>query len=89
MRRGARIFGLLALILGALSFTSWGSDFAWGALKPASAILFGAFFICKLFAPEYAKYNDEQRARREKAEDGREGPTRFKSWRKRFKPRPA
>ena len=59
MKIGAKIFGVAGLLLGALSFTSFGSDFAWGALKPLSAILLGAAFICGLFAPEFAKYDEE------------------------------
>jgi hypothetical protein len=61
MRTWQKIFGILALVLGILSFTPFGSDLAWGALKPAAAILFGAYLICKLLAPEYAKYDQEQK----------------------------
>jgi hypothetical protein len=71
MKRWGRIFGVLALVLGALSFTPYGENFAWGALKPAAAILFGAFLICKVLAPEYAKYNQEERKRRAAAEGER------------------
>ena len=59
MKIWARIFGVAGLLSGALSFTSFGSDFAWGALKPLSAILLGAAFICGLFAPEFAQYDEE------------------------------
>src|SRR5262245_7602265 len=68
MRTCQKIFGVLALVLGALSFTPFGSAFAWGALKPAAAILFGAYLICKLLAPEYAKYNKERQERLARAE---------------------
>jgi hypothetical protein len=61
MKRWGRILGVLALVLGGLSFTPYGENFAWGALKPAAAILFGAYLICKVLAPEYAKYNQEQK----------------------------
>jgi len=68
MKRWGRIFGILALVLGGLSFTPYGENFAWGALKPAAAILFGAYLICKVLAPEYAKYNQEEKRRRAAAE---------------------
>jgi hypothetical protein len=68
MKRWGRIFGILALVLGGLSFTPYGENFAWGALKPAAAILFGAYLICKVLAPEYAKYNQEERKRRAAAQ---------------------
>ena len=68
MKRWGRIFGILALALGGLSFTPYGENFAWGALKPAAAILFGAYLICKVLAPEYAKYNQEEKKRRAAAE---------------------
>ena len=69
MKTWAKIFGILAAVFGVLSFTPFGSDFAWGALKPATAILFGAYLICKLLAPEYAKYNEEQKKRLASAQD--------------------
>ena len=59
MKIWAKILGVAGLLSGALSFTSFGSDFAWGALKPLSAILLGAAFICGLFAHEFAKYDEE------------------------------
>src|SRR4026207_924198 len=68
MKRWGRIFGILALALGGLSFTPYGENFAGGALKPAAAILFGAYLICKVLAPEYAKYNQEEKRRRAAAE---------------------
>ncbi len=74
MRKCQKIFGILALVLGALSFTPFGSAFAWGALKPAAAILFGAYLICKLLAPEYAKYNEEQQERLARAERTPQSP---------------
>src|SRR6185436_8435411 len=73
MRRWGRIFGILALVLGGLSFTPYGENFAWGALKPAAAILFGAYLICKVLAPEYAKYNQEEKRRRAAAERADQG----------------
>jgi uncharacterized membrane protein len=69
MKKWQKVFGILALVLGILSFTPFGSDFAWGALKPAAAILFGTYLICKLLAPEYAKYNEEQKERLAKVEE--------------------
>ena len=63
MKIWARILGIAGLLSGALSFTSFGSDFAWGALKPLSAILLGAAFICGLFAPEFAKYDEDHKSR--------------------------
>jgi len=59
MKTWGKILGVVGLLLGALSFTRVGSDFAWGALKPLSAILLGAAFICGLFAHEFAKYDEE------------------------------
>ena len=71
MKRWGTIFGILALVLGGLSFTPYGENFAWGALKPAAAILFGAYLICKVLAPEYAKYNQEEKKRLAAAEGER------------------
>jgi hypothetical protein len=48
-------------ILLAVSLTSPGSEFMWGALKPLSATLFGAAFISYLLANEYAKYDEEHK----------------------------
>ena len=59
MKTWGKILGVAGLLAGVLSFTRVGSDFAWGALKPLSAILLGAAFICRLFAPEFAKYDEE------------------------------
>ena len=55
----AKILAVVAVIAGVVSFTPSGSDFAGGGLKPLSAVLFGAAFICWVFAPEYAKYDEE------------------------------
>jgi uncharacterized membrane protein len=74
MRTCQKVFGILALVLGILSFTPFGSDFMWGALKPAAAILFGAYLICKLLAPEYAKYNQEQKEHLAEVERAPTGP---------------
>jgi hypothetical protein len=60
MRTWAKTLGLAALVSGVVSFTRLGSDFAGGGLKPLSAVLFGAAFICWVFAPEYAKYDQER-----------------------------
>ena len=81
MKRWGTIFGVLALVLGGLSFTPYGENFAWGALKPAAAILFGAYLICKVLAPEYAKYNQEEKKRRAAAEGktAEQGPEESRS----------
>jgi hypothetical protein len=63
MKAWAKILGVAGLLAGVLSFTRFGSDLAWGALKPLSAILLGAAFICQLLAPEYAKYDEDQKSR--------------------------
>jgi len=62
MRRWAKVLGIAAVVSGVVSFTGFGSDFLGGGLKPLSAVLFGAAFICRVFAPEYARYNEEHRA---------------------------
>jgi hypothetical protein len=72
MRTWAKILGLAALVSGVLSFTRFGSDFAGGGLKPLSAVLFGAAFICWVFAPEYAKYDEEQRLKSTEREPPRQ-----------------
>ena len=49
------------------SLTDVGSAFAWGILKPLSAILFMVFFISQLFHKEVAKYDEEFRSRMTRA----------------------
>jgi hypothetical protein len=61
MRTWAKIFFVAAVISGAISFTSFGDDFAWGALKPLSATFLGAAGICWFLAAEYARYNEEHK----------------------------
>ena len=61
MRIWAKILGVAALVSGVLSFTRFSGDFAGGALKPLGAVLFGAAFICWVFAPAYASYDEEQK----------------------------
>jgi hypothetical protein len=61
MKTWAKILGVAALVSGVLSFTRFSGDFGGGALKPLSAVLFGAAFICWVFAPEYASYDEEQK----------------------------
>jgi hypothetical protein len=75
MKRLAAIFGVLALGSLAASLTGPGSDFLWGGLKPLSAILFIAFFICKLLAKEVMQYDQEHApAEQTGAEDHQERP---------------
>jgi hypothetical protein len=62
MKRMAYILGILAVVSGIAGFTPQGSEILHGGLKPISAILFGAAFICKLLAREYAEYDREKRA---------------------------
>jgi hypothetical protein len=61
MRTWAKMLAVATLVSGVVSFTRVGSDFAGGGLKPLSAVLFGAAFICWVFAPEYAKYDEEHK----------------------------
>src|SRR5688572_25297338 len=63
MKKLAIVFGTASLISLAVSFTEAGSAFAWGLLKPLSAILFGAAFINYLIAAEYERYDREQKDR--------------------------
>jgi hypothetical protein len=77
MNKMAYVLGGLALVLGIASFTPDGSEFLYGGLKPISVILFGAAFICKLLAREYADYDREKRKQLDSAAD--EAPRRVAS----------
>ena len=61
MKKLARLFMVSSAVLLAVSLTEPGGEFIWGALKPLSAVLFGAAFISYLLANEYAKYDEEQK----------------------------
>ena len=63
MKKLAKIFFIISAVAFALSLTGPGSEIAWGFLKPLSAVLFIAFFITNLLANEYAKYDEEQKAK--------------------------
>ena len=63
MKKIAKIFLIGSVTAFALSLTGPGSEFMWGILKPLGALLFGAFFITNLVANEYAKYDQEQKAK--------------------------
>ncbi len=63
MKTLARFFLAASVISLAISFTPPGGDFLWGALKPMSALLFGAFFITNVLAREYAQYDEEHEYR--------------------------
>ena len=67
MKMIARFFLAASVISLAVSFTGPGGEFLWGALKPLSALLFGAFFITNLLAKEYAQYDEEHGHRMELA----------------------
>jgi hypothetical protein len=58
-----KVFLTISVAAFVLSFTGPGSEFAWGVLKPISALAFIAFFITNLLAKEFAKFDEEQRAK--------------------------
>jgi hypothetical protein len=63
MKKVAKIFLIGSVAAFALSLTGPGGELLWGILKPLGALLFGAFFITNLVANEYAKYDQEQKAK--------------------------
>jgi hypothetical protein len=61
MKKLGKIFLTASVAAFALSLTGLGSEFAWGFLKPLSAILFIAFFITNLLVNEYARFDEEEK----------------------------
>lgn len=73
MKKLSKVFITASVLALVLSFTGPGSEFMWGFLKPLSALLFVAFFICNLLANQYSEYDQEHEyrmdvARKEKAQ---------------------
>jgi len=62
MTNSLRFILAASVIAFVASLTDAGSVLAWGILKPASALLFGAFFIGRLLHNESVKYDEERRA---------------------------
>jgi hypothetical protein len=77
MTKSLKLLLLASALTLAASLTNAGSEFAWGALKPVSAILFLVFFIGQLFHKEMALYDEESRLRLAKAQPA--APQRVKS----------
>ena len=63
MTKSLKLLLLASVLTFAASLTNAGSEFAWGAFKPVSAILFLVFFIGQLFQKEMALYDEESRLR--------------------------
>ena len=73
MKKLSKIFVIASVLALVVSFTGPGGEFLWGFLKPLSALLFVAFFICNLLANQYSDYDQEHEyrmdlARKEKRE---------------------
>ena len=68
MTNSLRFILAASVIAFVASLTDAGSVLAWGILKPASALLFGAFFIGQLLHNESVKYDEERRALLAKAQ---------------------
>jgi hypothetical protein len=61
MTKMSKIFLVISMTTFLANFTAAGNDFAWGILKPVSAISFILFFITNVLAKEVALFDEEQR----------------------------